>query len=84
MDKGLEETGAEAWVDTDAGVGDFDAQPGGGLGARIHARGNEDFTFLGELDGVADEVDEDLADASGIALQAGWERLDVGNELELF
>ncbi len=67
MNKGLEETGAEAWVDADAGIGDFDAQEGGGFGARNHAGGDGDFAFLGEFDGVADEVDEDLADAAGVA-----------------
>ena len=39
---------------------------GNGLG-RFHAHGEHDFAALGELDGVAQQVDEDLAQARGVA-----------------
>jgi hypothetical protein len=50
-------TGGWVWVGIGLGLGDADF--------------DDDLAFGGELDGVADEVDEDLAEAGDIADERG-------------
>src|SRR5438270_1023446 len=67
--EGLEDplcrVGCDAWTR----VGDFEANEDGAAGARGYPRANRDFPALGELDSVADEVQQDLAESASIAEQ---------------
>ncbi len=67
----------------DAGVGDFDAQEGAAVRADAAAGIEDHMALVGELDGVADEIHDDLAQAAGIAARqhrnAGR---DVDDELD--
>ena len=56
----LEDRGLFLPRDADAGVGDADVQPGAPVTARVLANRDHHVAALGELDGVADEVGEDL------------------------
>ena len=68
----------------DAGVADDEFEA---INVVLHRRGVDlqgDFALLGELDGVADEVEEDLPHARGVAVEAGEDvRVDEGDEVDL-
>ena len=72
LDEGFEDAREGFAGDADAGVGDLDEE-GVLAGAAAWLGAEEDVAGGGEFDGVADEVDEDLAEASGVAAEAGWE-----------
>ena len=69
--EGIEQPRLRCAFDTDAGIGDREAQLQGvvGLGQRLHTQA--DRTVVGELDGIADEVDQHLPQTQGVALQEG-------------
>ena len=54
--------------DADPGVGNLEAQPSPGLGVDQQA----DLAPLGELDRIAGQVGEDLAQAPGISHHPAW------------
>ena len=56
--------------DADSGVGDGEVEHGFVFRLRLGGHVEDHFALLGELEGVADEVDDDLAQAAGIAGQA--------------
>ncbi|OPZ57101.1 MAG: hypothetical protein BWY87_01697 [Deltaproteobacteria bacterium ADurb.Bin510] len=58
-------------ADADAGVRDLEAQQGLSVALVEHFDLEAHLASFGELDGVADQVHEHLADATGIAAQAG-------------
>ena len=62
-------------ADPDAGVDDFDkgADPPGRR-RRLLADAHGDFARLGELDGVAEQIEQDLADPRGVALDRSGAR----------
>ena len=66
-------------VEADAGVGYGEGQVGGGLVA-AGGDGQPDLALGGELDGVAEQVGQDLADARAVALERP---LSVGLDLDL-
>ena len=75
LGEGLEQAGQGFFADADAGVADVEAdagQGGAGLGTLprrlVQADVDHDFAVAGKLDGVADQVAEDLADADGVAV----------------
>ena len=57
--------------DADAGVRDDEMQPRLPPSVAVHGDADDHVAALGELDGVADEIDEDLAEADGVADKAG-------------
>ena len=52
----------------DAAVGDLEAQQAPPVRPVGHREENRDFAVLGELDRISDEIDEDLAQANGFAV----------------
>ena len=72
-------------ADPDASVDDFDkgADPSG-CRWRLLADAHGDFTGLGELHRIAEQVEQDLADSCGVALHAAvFEALPVALDLQL-
>ena len=67
--------------DADAGVGDVAAQARPG-GRRAHAGADGHRARLGELHGVADEVEQALTQPRGIGQDPGRERLHLERELQ--
>ena len=78
--EGLEEPVLAFERDADAGVAHREAKPLGlvGRGGGETGRADENLAVLGEFDGVGDEIDEDLANAEGVADE---ERRDVVGDL---
>ena len=64
LDKGVKEGGELIGGDAEAGVFDVEGESGGG---EVGGDAETDFARIGELDGVADEIEEDLAEALGVA-----------------
>ena len=81
----LEQAGGLRRRKADAGVAHGDAQ-GDGVGRRVQRfDAHVDFAAFGELDRVADEVADHLAEAQRVAAQAvGHVRRDVDEEFEPF
>ena len=70
-------------VDADAGVADLEAHERRRLVRLPERHPQDDLALLGELDRVADEVGEDLAQAAGVAPQrAGHVVPDEAEQLE--
>src|SRR5271157_1834760 len=70
--------------DADARVGDHKVQQGLPAAAFLHAGMQRHFAPFGELDGVADEVEDDLAEPGRIAHDGfGNLRSDLANHLEV-
>jgi hypothetical protein len=97
LGEGLEEAGLGFGGDADAGIADGEADGedglwllgggwvgfGGGSGEWGDFEG--DFALVGKLDGVAEEVDEDLAEAAGVAEEGrGDAVVDEAGEFEVF
>src|SRR5688572_10467327 len=56
-----------------------------GANDRLAGDADEDFARMGKLDGVADEVDQNLAQAGDIADNLGWSLgVNVAGEIEIF
>ncbi len=70
--------------DADAGVGHRHVQQDDIVRNRLFSRdAKNDFAVLGELDRVPDQVDDDLAQASGVAPDHGrQERVDVDDQFQ--
>ncbi len=69
--------------DADAGVSDLEPDDDFGVGGLGERGGNHHLAVLGELDGVAGEIDKHLPQPVGVAAQAvGDLRMDVIGELE--
>ena len=67
LGEGLEETGDLGRRDADAGVADGHAQVGPLVRPGLRGRADQDLALLGELDGVGDQVGQDLGEARGVA-----------------
>ena len=79
----LEEQVAGLLTNADAGVLDREAQGGVVFGLSLYADADEHFALMGELDGVADEVGENLPESAGVAAQAdGSLCVDGAEQLE--
>ena len=69
--------------DADAGVGDGKAQPRAVVSLLQGADTQPDLALVGELDGIADQVGQDLLQAQGVADQgAVGQRRGVGGEAQ--
>ena len=66
LDEGFEDMIELVFADADAGVGDFKAELGGYAREVESVYGQAYGTFVGELDGIAEEVDEDLFESQWI------------------
>ena len=53
----------------DAGIGHREMQPGSALGPRIESDVDHHLALLGELQGIADEIDDDLPQADRVPLE---------------
>ena len=85
LGEGLEEPADAVGGDSDAGVGNFEADEGGVGEIFFEGSGDGNMAGLGELDGVVHEVKEDLLEALGIAAEMGGERrLDAEFEFKGF
>jgi len=88
--EGLEDLDELLLRDADAGVGDGEAKGGGFVAGlmverMIHDDFEGDLAVPGELDGVADEVEENLAEAGGVADEdIGDVGGDVAEQLKVF
>ena len=81
--EGLKKLAQHIGSDADAGVANDEAQPHGALAGGHGRHGQVDFALLGELDGVADKVDQDLLDPMVIAPQhAQWLRRAPHHEVQ--
>jgi hypothetical protein len=81
--EGLEDRRVLLFRDADAGVGDREAQLHAIAEVLVAAHLHQDVPALGELDGVAYQVGDHLADAPGVAGDAGRHvGGDVGDQLE--
>ena len=69
LGEGLENKALLLRRDPDAGVLDLDAEPDLFVGPPGHVDGNDDFTLVRELDGVAQEVGQDLPEPARVADQ---------------
>ena len=84
LNEGLEQHPRGRRAQPDAGVRDFEAGDDVcGIGGQ--ARGAElDRSAIGELDGVREQIVEDLAQPDGIAVHLGWQRrIDLHDESDL-
>ena len=73
------------FVDADAGVGDFKSDCNLAVHVFCGGHADDDFTSIGELDRVADEIDQHLAQAHGIAFDTnGCLGRDDEADLEAF
>ena len=83
--KGMEKRVPDFRRDADAGVGDGETQRGVALGLALARDADHDFAACGELDGVADEIGQHLAEAVRIAAQLGGHLVvNEAGEFELF
>jgi len=83
LSEGFEDRGLFLDGDANAGVGDGDMEFDGVCRLRFCGDIGDDFTCVSELDGVAREVDDDLAEAAGISDQfVRHVRLDVPSEFQ--
>ncbi len=83
LDEGLEKTALRLRIDTDAAVrhGEAKGEGAGVLVERLHA--HDDLAPFGELDRVAREIDEHLAQTTGVAAKQGRRAgRKIANELE--
>ncbi len=79
----LEEPGHSFFGDADAAVADAKPENGMGIGPVFQFGIDDDFAALGEFQGVADEVKDDLAQAGGIAAdQRGTSRPDATRQFD--
>ena len=69
LDEGLEEARLQLGVDADAGVAHLEADDHRVPGRLVEGHPEDDLARLRELDRVADEVGEDLAQPAGVAPQ---------------
>ncbi len=82
LGEGLEEAVLIVFADAGAGVADFDAEDGA---AQFGSGGDNDASALGEFNGVADEVDDDLTQFAFVGGgEAGDTGIDVHFELKIF
>ena len=86
--EGVEDRGLPVLGDANPGVGDGEPQPDGAAG-RVAGRAfgqlhiEHDLALLGELDRVADEVDDDLPQPAGVALHdLRHLQVDVAGQLQ--
>jgi len=83
--EGFEQAGEIGGGDADAGVGDGEAQEGVGVVLGFDLDAQPDLAVVGELDGVADEVGEDLAEADGVDFDVPWDGGgDPAEQVEVF
>src|ERR1700730_4862886 len=69
----------------DASILDGKVQAQGAGSFRFFLYPDKDLTAFGEFDGIADQIDHDLTDSSGIAQESvGDIRLNVVNKLQTF
>ena len=80
--EGIEDMGLRLLRNADAGIDDFEAQQS------VPADGpdpHDDFSGVRELDGVADEVDQHLAQAHGVATHgSGYVEFDGAGQFQAF
>ena len=69
LGKGLEQAGRLLGGDADAGVGDRQGEAHAVVGLRQGPDMDADLAHFGELDGIADQVEQDLAYPGGVAAQ---------------
>lgn len=85
LGEGLEEACGLFRGHADTGVGDGEFQLDTGFGCLEEFGGDADLAVFRELDGIVDEVGDDLAEAEGVAAEVlgdiGW---DFDEELEAF
>ena len=67
LEEGLEHLGGLVGRDADAGVADREAEPGLALGGGRGGDADGDRALVGELDGVADDVEEELVELAPVA-----------------
>ncbi|MFM1944605.1 MAG: hypothetical protein RI897_3587 [Verrucomicrobiota bacterium] len=79
LGEGLEQAGGLFRGHADAGVGDREFELDGGIGMFEQFGCDADLAFLGELDGVIDEVGDDLAEAKGVAAEVLG---DIGRDFD--
>jgi len=85
LEEVFEETRLFVRGDADAGVGDAEGERDLVGGGGVHADIEADAAAVSEFDGVAEEVDEDLAKAGGVALDgAGNVGAEEVGEREVF
>ena len=85
LDEALEEIGLVRGGDADAGVLNLDAQVVGVGPVGDGQDAQDDLALFGELDGVAQQVEDDLAQAHGVAVgAAGGGGIEVEDEFEAF
>src|SRR5574343_64149 len=82
----LEETPELLWRNTDSRILDAKGDGRGGAIAGGLADHQPDMPLFGELDGIAQQIDQDLPQAEGIAEQEmhGARRLEIQNQLDRF
>ncbi|MNZ88486.1 hypothetical protein D3C78_1073810 [compost metagenome] len=71
LGEGLEQLAALRLAETDAGVDDLEAQPGALLAVLLPMDGDGDLALPGELDRIAQQIAQHLAEAHGVAEQPG-------------
>jgi hypothetical protein len=67
--EGVENSGLLFLGDSDSSVANDGVQLNAILGAVLACQIEDDLAFVGELDGVADEVDDHLAETARVALE---------------
>ena len=80
LGEAVENTRLRGFRNTDAGIDDLEAQT---LRTALPDRADIDVdpAMLGKLDGIADQVDQDLSQVARIAMQMKWRlRRDVGSQ----
>ncbi len=78
--KGFEDVVELVLLDADTGVGDLEQHARTVVG--IKSGGDGHFAPLGELDGIADQVDQHLLELVGVCLQSGQVVLDPGRQCQ--
>ncbi len=85
LGEGLEDQVLLVGGDADAGVRDLEVQRDRAVRMRRDAHRDADLAALGELDGVADEVEDDLSEPARVADDGvGDVGRDVADQLEVF
>jgi hypothetical protein len=84
LGEGLEESFLVYEGDTGAGIGDGDEDLRAAIGGGISDGFDGDGAFIGEFGGVGEEVDQHLADASGVGADDGQVGRDDFFELDRF
>ena len=69
LSEGGEQRGQDLGCDADPGIAHREAQPYGGLARRAPLHAHDDLTPAGELDGIADQIEQHLLQPQGIAHQ---------------